>query len=367
MSNTAAAIAFYAAQVLASDYYYTDGVIGDFNHDGKVDFVTSRWGAGNAIVFLQKLNQTSTVEFSSAPEVFTVGGDYNAPMVYADVNDDGNKDLVTQAQLFVLPGLPASPCTVSAPYFGAPFNIVKIAQDPPLSYVQWLASGDFNVDGKPDLLTRDDYDGRFHLLINSGGTSFSQPSSFVNPGQGKASIGDINKDGRVDVALSDRTNSKVYFYYTKADGSLNAPTTFNAGISADNNAVADFNKDGRPDVLNFSGTNGSITVLTQSRTGSFALKTVTSGISPFTAFAVSDLNADNLPDVVLGGANGRIAIYKNNGNGTISLSTTLTAPGASNSAIKWLYLSDLNSDGKKDIIVDNWINSFDTISYFIRK
>ena len=70
------------------------------------------------------------------------------------------------------------------------------------------------------MLTRDDYNGGFHISINNGYGEFSVSTNFSNPGNGLADIGDINSDGRTDISASDSSGNLVRLYYTNPDASL---------------------------------------------------------------------------------------------------------------------------------------------------
>lgn len=214
------------------------------------------------------------------------------------------------------------------------------------------------------MLTRDDYNGGFHISINNGYGEFSVSTNFSNPGNGLADIGDINSDGRTDISASDSSGNLVRLYYTNPDASLSIPIIFNTGIEASNNSIADFNNDQKNDIVNYDMVKGEISLLSQLDDDLFSLDFLMTGLGKINAYAVGDLNGDKLPDIVIGQNSGAVFIYKNNGDRTISLEKTLQAAGTGD--IKSLYIVDLDNDQSPDIVADNWIpsTSFDNLSVF---
>ncbi|OJX74789.1 cadherin-like domain-containing protein [Magnetospirillum sp. 64-120] len=126
-------------------------------------------------------------------------------------------------------------------------------------------------------------------------------------------------------------------------------------LTGDNqNLVADFNNDGLLDIMVTNTTNGLLLGLNQGvATGGstlFSYNVVTSNTS---IFNVGDLNGDGFLDVVQrdSGSN-RVDVFLNAGNGTFSLSDSVTQ-----TYVTGMTVLDLNGDGHNDLLLMRSVGS----------
>ena len=114
-----------------------------------------------------------------------------------------------------------------------------------------LAQGDFNQDGKPDLILGGGAQpNNISLRAGNGDGTFQAPRA-IGTVAGYSTLeivaADVNHDGRLDVVALDMSGM-VNVFYGKGDGTFTASTPFAAVNAANTIAVADFNGDGLLDV-----------------------------------------------------------------------------------------------------------------------
>jgi hypothetical protein len=121
---------------------------------------------------------------------------------------------------------------------------------------QMVGTGDFNLDGKPDILWRHDFSGENVLWYMNGATlqggTFTTPPSLTDTRWKMAGVGDFNRDGKPDVLRHHTFSGQAVLWYM--DGSVMTGGTFTSpnGL-ADTGwrvaAVGDYNTDERPDIV----------------------------------------------------------------------------------------------------------------------
>src|SRR5208282_661277 len=106
-----------------------------------------------------------------------------------------------------------------------------------------------------------DYSGYVSVLLGRGDGTFQ---SAVNYSAGSyprsVAVGDFNGDGKADLVVADDNGGNVSVLLGNGDGSFQAGVTYQTGGQPSSVAVADFNKDGRTDlaVVNYGPNNVSI-------------------------------------------------------------------------------------------------------------
>jgi hypothetical protein len=170
--------------------------IGDLNADGKVDVVTANDVSGTVSVLLG--NGDGTLNYDSQqPRDFAAG---QAPRAVAlgDFTGDGKPDLVVAGQSVVTltgRGDGTFDAAISHPVSGSPHTAA--------------ATADFNADAKLDALVTDNT-GTVSLMLGIGNGALSYAGSFpTGTSPSGVAVGDFNRDGGPDVAVSNAGSNNV--------------------------------------------------------------------------------------------------------------------------------------------------------------
>jgi len=241
---------------------HTHGLgIADFNGDGKVDLVTVNSNNDNDVAVVLGDGQGGFTRAVGSP--FAVGpGPY--PLALGDLDADGKVDLVVSSTGFSNGLGPAAVSGLTA-LFGDGRGGFRRSEIPLRTGHTWfVAIGDVNGDGKPDLVTPHGHDHLLSVLLGDGRGSFTEASgSPFDLGQ-KAwyiALVDLNRDGNADVVAAADSGVRALLgdgrgAFTQAPGS-----PFATGKGTWKLRVADVNADGKSDVATSNLESDSVTVL----------------------------------------------------------------------------------------------------------
>lgn len=208
---------------------------GDFNRDGKMDVAVT--GNGNQVAVVLRDNGFAF----SAVSYFTVFGE-TSNVVVSDLNGDGKADLAVSTLNSTLNNTAAVLLGDGAGGFAPVKRFGSEGGD-------FIAVGDLNGDGKPDLATVSYLLNHLTVLLNDGQGNFPTATDYTTgTGPTSVAIADFNNDGKPDLATANITSGNIQVRLGDGTGSFAAATSFTVGEGIRPIAIADFNNDGRPDI-----------------------------------------------------------------------------------------------------------------------
>ncbi len=331
---------------------------GDYDNDNDLDF---HFGGDNgSSSVMSKLYQNTAGIFSEVYPGTLQGGD-QGDADWADFDNDGKLDLVTVgyeghqrvAKIFR--------------NTGSGFTEVYPGSLHPVGENASVAWGDFNNDGKPDIiLTGDTIDtgDRITKIYKNTGSGFTEVYAGTIPPvrDGSAVWGDYDNDGKLDILLSGRSTSGdvTKVYKNTGNGFTEVFSGSMAGTGYGSAAWGDYDNDGKLDIL-VTGNLAPGLAKIYHNTGSGFTEVYAGSLTgvTFSSAVWGDYDNDGKLDILLtgrvSGSNYITKIYHNTGSGFTELPVSLT--GAFSGDGVW---GDADNDGDLDFIVSGlaYINNF---------
>jgi len=291
-------------------------VVGDFNNDRIPDLAVASF----SIIAVLIGNGDGTFK---APLILNTNVNPSS-LAVADFNSDGNLDLMAGGSGFnsgmVVVLLGNGNGTFQAPRGFATTTTISA-----------LTTGDFNGDGRPDLVTASSNTNNVSVFLGNGDGTFSLLRDIpVGRTPISVAVGDMNGDGFADIVTANSSSGNVSILLGTGRGGFQAAFNFAVIDSPSSVTLGDFNNDGRLDVavtlagantvsvlLNagspFTPTDGEIDPFAVVRTSPAAYFGV--GTNP-TGLVAGDFNGDLLLDLVTvdRGSNGLSVLINNTRN-----------------------------------------------------
>lgn len=335
-----------------SDYAAGEGPnrveIADLNADGKNDLVAANSGRSISVL----LNEAGAFGPRAS---YAVGGSPEEVLI-ADLNSDGKLDLVVATSsdsrnvLSVLLNRGDGTFEPKRDYLSAQPYFSDIALD------------DVSGDARPDIVIVNTYPHGFSVLLNGGDGSFRPGRDYEEaPFARRVAIGDLNGDGKPDVATQDDI-AAVSVFVNQGDGTFRFARGYDSGPGAPFEpqaiVIADVNGDHAADLLTrwthtiFLGIHigetevGGVSVLLNKGHGTFT-RARSYAIPPSeesAELAIVDLNGDQSPDIATD-AGGVVTVLLNRSNGSFERGLRYPFPYAE----AGIATADLNSDGRPDL------------------
>ncbi|REE01562.1 VCBS repeat-containing protein [Marinoscillum furvescens] len=353
-------------------YFYNGGgvAVGDINNDGLEDLYFSSNTGDNKLY----LNQGNfKFEDITEPAGVASPGAWKTGVTMADVNADGlldiyvcrvgaYKDIKGNNELYINNGdstfsEKASDFDLDFSGFSTQAAFFDYDNDNDLDvYLLNHAVHTIRSYGKSSLRLDEDQKAGDKLLRNDGGRFTDVTKSagiFSSPiGYGLGlGISDVNKDGYMDILVSNDFHENDYLYLNQGNGTfvehgeqwLRHSSRFSMG-----NDIADVNNDGHPDIMTLDMLPDEELVLKKS-----------AGEDPYEIYKLK-LDFGFMPQFA------RNTLQINNGNGTFSDVAFMHQLAATDWSWSVLF-ADFNLDGQKDLYITNGIvkrpNDLDYIKY----
>jgi uncharacterized repeat protein (TIGR01451 family) len=247
----------------------------DFNGDGTLDLVVSAVAdashglPGDEFILLGKGDGTfpdlQSVSFLEPSTAVAVG----------DFNGDGKPDFASNVEA----GSPNSSTHLNVG-LGRGDGGVEYGVIPTVADSSAIVTADLNGDGKIDVITTEPTTDSVTVRLNIGGnptfpdlgpgTSFATTATIPIFGQVGSvpvnlAVGDFNGDGKLDVVTADQgtgvENDVVSLLLGNGDGTLRPATIIQSGDEPNGIAAADLNHDGATDVVTSNLSSGTVTSL----------------------------------------------------------------------------------------------------------
>ena len=355
--------------------------VADVNKDGKPDLIVANGcksanQCANGVVGVLLGNGDGTFQPANR---FPSGGVVASSITTADVNRDGNPDLIVGNQCLdstcasggvsVLLGVGNGTFRTAQSYASGGVTAVSVAV------------GYFNSDRKVDLVVANQCQssatcsGNVGVLLGNGNGTFQSAQSYASGGYTAVSVatGDLNGDGKTDLVVANQcqssancTNGSVGVLLGNGDGTFQVAANYASG--GNNTAaviVGDLNADGRPDLVLANQCQvlgncsmGSVSVFIGNGDGTFQTPQNYNSDGVFArSLGIGDWNGDMKPDLAIvnqcqssGACSGTVTMLLGNGDGTFQIPPSYASGGYDADSVA---TGDLNRDGKLDLVVAN--------------
>ncbi len=278
---------------------------GDFNGDCKSDIL---WRNGSSEEVYEWLMNGTSVLSQGSP-----GGPSSAWVIEGagDFNGDGKSDILWQnsgsgeVYVWVMNGT-----TIASQ--GTPGTVTPSSG--------WVIAGvgDFDGDGKADVLWRNSTTGDVYLWLMNGTTIASQGDvGVVSPSSGWniVGVGDFNGDGKADILWQNSTSGEVYLWLMSGTtiASQGSPGTVSPSSGWVIQGTGDFDGNGMSDILWRNSTSGEVYIWLMSGTTVTSQGTPGTVSSAWSIKGTGDYNGDGKADVLWQNSSGEVYVWEMNG------------------------------------------------------
>jgi hypothetical protein len=300
---------------------YTPAVAaGDFNNDGKPDFIQCCGGNGSTGLVFRAGNGDGTFKAPATAAALPDGNNVEN-LIAVDVNGDGKLDLI---------GLPVAQNTSE----GAATNSLAV----------WLGNGDGTFQ-TPQVYT----------TTNDAGSVL----------QGTIAVGNFFGDGHPDIAVAEE-GGDIELFRNEGNGTFVSAKSISLNTGHESSVVklaaGDLNGNGVSDLAAavqsaYDTSSGPVYALWNDGKGNFTQDYLAT-YNEVRSLAISRLNGDGMMDILVGNLSGtgtnettNIDVYYGQGDNQLYMRTAISS---SQDTILQIAGTDINGDGYGDIVATGW-------------
>jgi hypothetical protein len=301
--------------------------VSDTNNNGFGDLIFQDNGTGNIFISVQP---GGPVQSASAPGFKVIGTGQFSP------DTDRNAGLLLQdagGNLEVITGFTGPAPTTSS-------TTTPLTLPVGVSTAGWTAitAGDFNGDASSDVLLQDAA-GNAHILIMKANSTdaigtVNSASTVTGPGAGWniVSSGDFNGDGKSDILWSNTTTGQTEVFLMNGGTVATTGAALNNGVNLKAVGTGDFNNDGKSDIAFQNQTDFSVQIWTMNgavQSGApinIAAPTVVNPGDNFILRGAEDVNGDGFSDLLFSDSQNNVKAVELTTGGATLATVTLAAP-----------------------------------------
>jgi hypothetical protein len=312
----------------------------DINGDGQLDILVAS-GRNGGMYWYEYPSWTKHPIRSS--------GGWTTDMKTADIDKDGDADVVIPDDAGIK--WYKNPRPAGDPRTGALWTAFNIGSAGANNHD--VEVGDLNKDGKVDVVTRPKKGGATNVWLQKSPTSWLRIVASTRAGEGTA-LGDVDNDGDRDIAHNGfwlENTSGAGTAWTERSVASNWPR--DVGV-----LVADVDRNGRNDIVlgPSESSDGHLSwySATKPRIGPWTEHVVDGTVSYLHTFKAADMDKDGDLDLVTAEMHqssdpDEVSVYRNNGDGRSWTQQVVAKSGSHN-----LRIGDIGRDGDIDIMGANW-------------
>lgn len=342
-------------------------VVKDFDNDAKVDIAVVDWGAAGLRIF----KNNSTVGTPSFSAALTKTGAGASGLCAGDLNGDGKQDIVTanynddKISIFINTSSNNNISFADAITYPTGINPYRVA------------TGDFNNDGKPDIVVTCESASAKYISVFENDTPVGGPLAFkaakdfaTQPTPRGVEVSDIDMDGKADIIVTCQSGYLSVFKNISTANNIDFAGSMiinlPSGSSPESSVIADFDGDLKLDIAVANNQSNNVSVFKSTSSPgnlSFAPRQeFATGQWNFN-ISVGDFDWDGKPDLVVTnqGDNSASVLINNSAANSISFNNKIDFPVGNwprTSAI-----ADVDGDFRPDLIVGN--NSGNSVSVLL--